>query len=422
MKEHIKKHPLLLYPLLFVGGLALTLLALACAVGNTGFSAPSLADEAYAVCATGTPIPTEVFTFLIGTSTPIPSTTPPLGIGTPIFGTGFTTPVPTETPYYRVESFYIDQIVHLAGVTIELMSWSQAPDPDYDNMDLHTFTFRIGNHIGDGQIFALSQYLFIRRVTTVDNQILIGRWTANPEHVGNIELQPMARDEKREYSIPIRAPKGQITELGLVSSWQSQLVGGVPIWFIPEPDTSNCGFWWVDWQLGPPPRPTPSIIGVGSGGYGSGGTGVCGWPVAGTLVRGFGCSAFATGITDPMGCADPIPYFHNGLDISAPIGTAIVAPVNGRIATGYDDVRGNYVQVINDTMAERHDLLHMDSVFVVDGQDIPAGQAVGTVGNTGNSTGPHLHWTIRRNLIAVDPATWGGCTAEEPLNGLANSD
>jgi hypothetical protein len=392
---------------------------LACMVGGSGFSTPPLADEAFAVCATATPVPTVTFVYPIGTSTPVPDATPPV-VGTPIYGVGFTTPVPTETPYYRVESFYQAQVVHLDNITLELVDWSQAADPDQGEMALYRFTFRVGNYIGEGQLLPLSQLLFIRRVVTADGETLIGRWTANPEYTGAIELEPMGVGAVREYEIAIRAPQGTVTEIGLVSTWQSQLPGGVPIWFLTDQDPTDCGYWWVDWgdgNEGPPPRPTPSIIGVG-GGYGGGGIGSCGWPTTGTLMRGFGCSAFPTGITEPMGCSQPAPFFHNGLDIAAPIGTAVVSPISGSVtAAAYDEVRGNYVWLANSAANERHDLLHMESLFVVAGQQVTAGQVVGTVGNTGNSSGPHLHWTIRQDLVLVNPATWNGCVAGEDGDG-----
>jgi hypothetical protein len=385
--------------------------ALACVAGGSGFSTPPLAGEAFAVCATATPVPTVMFTIPIGTSTPVPHATPPV-VGTPVYEIGFTTPVPTETPYYRVETFYGSQLVHIDNITLELTGWTQAADPDHEAMAVYSFTFRVGNYIGDGQLFPLSQLLFIRRVVQADGHTLLGRWTANPEHTGHIELEPMGFGAVREYEIAIGAPEGQVTEIGLVSSWQSPLAGGVPIWFLTDLDPTACGYWWVNWgegDEGPPPRPTPAIIGLGGG---PGGSGICGWPTTGTLMRGFGCSSFPTGITNPMGCFYPAPYFHNGLDIAAATGTAIVAPISGHVtAAGYDDVRGNYVWVESDVLGERHDLLHMESVFVQAGQQVTAGQAVGTVGSTGNSSGPHLHWTVRRNLVLIDPATWNGCVA-----------
>lgn len=83
---------------------------------------------------------------------------------------------------------------------------------------------------------------------------------------------------------------------------------------------------------------------------------------------------------------------HNGLDYGTPTGTEILAPHSGKIIetssdpTGY----GNYIKVEN--TKEGSVLAHLKEFKVTVGQDVTEGQVIGLSDNTGNSTGPHLHW------------------------------
>jgi murein DD-endopeptidase MepM/ murein hydrolase activator NlpD len=49
---------------------------------------------------------------------------------------------------------------------------------------------------------------------------------------------------------------------------------------------------------------------------------------------------------------------------------------------------------------------HQSEIVVVEGQEVQAGELIGLIGNTGLSTGPHLHWELRLNGIAVNPVQW----------------
>jgi len=87
---------------------------------------------------------------------------------------------------------------------------------------------------------------------------------------------------------------------------------------------------------------------------------------------------------------------HNGVDYGTPTGTPIIAPHSGAVieaaydATGY----GNYVKIENDK--EGSILAHFQSFNVNAGDTVSEGQQVGLSDNTGNSTGPHLHWGYYR--------------------------
>jgi len=85
---------------------------------------------------------------------------------------------------------------------------------------------------------------------------------------------------------------------------------------------------------------------------------------------------------------------HKGLDIAAPIGTPIYAPVAGRViragsATGYG--LAVYIQHDDGSVSVYG---HIDDFFVTAGERISAGQLIAEVGNRGQSTGPHLHFQV----------------------------
>lgn len=88
---------------------------------------------------------------------------------------------------------------------------------------------------------------------------------------------------------------------------------------------------------------------------------------------------------------------HNGQDFGCPTGTPILAPHDGRVIEALNDPTGYgwYVKIENDR--EGSILAHFNSTPIVKvGDTVTQGQQVGVSGNSGNSTGPHLHWGYYR--------------------------
>lgn len=94
---------------------------------------------------------------------------------------------------------------------------------------------------------------------------------------------------------------------------------------------------------------------------------------------------------------------HNGLDLAAAKGTPVKASGSGQVvAVGW---RGAYGRVVEIDHGQGLTTIyaHLDKYIVKKGQKIAAGQDIGQMGNTGRSTGPHLHFEVRVNNIPIDP-------------------
>lgn len=108
---------------------------------------------------------------------------------------------------------------------------------------------------------------------------------------------------------------------------------------------------------------------------------------------------------------------HQGLDIGVAEGTPIFAVRAGIVTTAtYNDSAGNYV-TIDHADGFRSIYMHMAAYIVSAGQEVAAGQVIGYVGSTGESTGPHLHIGISYNGVYLDPQ--GYLTYQDPQETTA---
>ena len=118
------------------------------------------------------------------------------------------------------------------------------------------------------------------------------------------------------------------------------------------------------------------------------------WPVEGRVTSSFGERE------DPFNGEGA---FHAGMDISAPTGTPIRATADGLVDSA-ETANGYGRQVILD---HGHGIRtvygHMAKMVVLAGQHVTRGQIIGYVGQTGRSTGPHLHYEVRINNVPVNP-------------------
>lgn len=95
--------------------------------------------------------------------------------------------------------------------------------------------------------------------------------------------------------------------------------------------------------------------------------------------------------------------FHAGLDIAGQVGTPIVAPANGRVVfAGKRGPLGNAV-ILDHGYGVRTQYGHNDELFVKSGDQVARGDKIATLGNSGRSTGPHLHYVVEVNGKTRDP-------------------
>lgn len=127
------------------------------------------------------------------------------------------------------------------------------------------------------------------------------------------------------------------------------------------------------------------------------------------------CPVVFDAVASPFGWREhPISggwSFHGGIDLDAPEGRPIVASRDGTVYyVGYNDSAGNHVILQHDADTSGHAwdsrYLHMCYAVVSAGQTVKQGDIIGYVGETGEATGPHLHFVICRDGRAVDPADY----------------
>ena len=97
-------------------------------------------------------------------------------------------------------------------------------------------------------------------------------------------------------------------------------------------------------------------------------------------------------------------YLHKGIDIAGSIGVPVLASANGKIIeSGYDRGYGNYV-LIRHKYGFRTRYSHLQNLYTSEGQEVRQGEIIGTLGNTGISTGPHLDFQIILGTDVIDPS------------------
>ncbi|NQY99042.1 MAG: peptidoglycan DD-metalloendopeptidase family protein [Bdellovibrionales bacterium] len=100
------------------------------------------------------------------------------------------------------------------------------------------------------------------------------------------------------------------------------------------------------------------------------------------------------------------PVMHAGLDIAAPPGTPVYAPADGVVSfVGYESGYGKLVSVDHGYGVVTR-FAHNSRILVEKGQKVSRREVISTVGNTGRSSGPHLHYEVRVHGVPVDPMNY----------------
>ena len=130
------------------------------------------------------------------------------------------------------------------------------------------------------------------------------------------------------------------------------------------------------------------------------------WPMKGWVSQEFGCTGF--GWEPPQGgCA----HFHRGIDIVAPSGTPVRAAASGSVVfVGYNPYDNPndpaWIVILSHGGGLSTWYGHLQPIVprgIVEGARVSVGQVVGYEGNTGHSTGPHLHWAVVKDGTFVNP-------------------
>lgn len=122
------------------------------------------------------------------------------------------------------------------------------------------------------------------------------------------------------------------------------------------------------------------------------------WPVEGRISTEYAMIRYVNGGKESSR--------HSGLDIAAPTGTPIKAVADGIVTFASDLIISGNVVCLDHGMGLFTSYVHMNEIYVLDGQVVKAGDIIGEVGSTGYSTGPHLHFTVWKNGVYLNPNTF----------------
>ncbi len=113
----------------------------------------------------------------------------------------------------------------------------------------------------------------------------------------------------------------------------------------------------------------------------------------------------------------PTSYRHSGIDIAAPKGTGVMAANHGTVTFASDLIVSGNVIVLDHGYGLFSSYVHLDELYVEEGQTVTKGDIIGAVGSTGYSTGPHLHWSLWKNGVYLNPWKF---IEEDPLEVFEN--
>lgn len=380
-----------------------------------------------------------------GWPTPTPTATPaPTEIPVWVPPNWPPTPIPTPTPYFLYGSFYrqariwipvrpVERATPTAPLTgprepemLSLMLTQYTllgTSPVNSAWQCRGFTFEIQNFSEASALdFDLPAQVFLKQrgQTTLyhtDMETLMA--------FGGV--YPAARfmpGETRTVTLPLCAPGNEADlMLGVMTSLYTPVAAGTgstapggadtTIYINFQEMTPGCSYTPGDPGYPYPELSSPPAIPSGLPFYGGAvggrisGNAPVSQPPCGGITRGFGCDDFPTGVSGAGRCPAELPYWHTGIDYSCVTGTPIYSPLEGVIDTwGWGGGYGNLASVTGGPLRSMY--AHLSEFGTQPycsggGSWCEAGALIGYVGNTGFSTGPHLHWEVRLNGVPIDP-------------------
>lgn len=118
------------------------------------------------------------------------------------------------------------------------------------------------------------------------------------------------------------------------------------------------------------------------------------WPVEGRISSPFGATRYVNGVLNNR---------HSGIDIAAPRGTPVKAAADGMVKLAASLLSTGNTIIIDHGWYVTSSYSHLDSIKVKVGELVKKGDIIGTVGSTGVSTGPHLHWAVTVHGVFINP-------------------
>ena len=119
--------------------------------------------------------------------------------------------------------------------------------------------------------------------------------------------------------------------------------------------------------------------------------------------------------------SDPIDgetKFHKGMDVAVAQGTTVYAPADGKVVSVGQQTGYGLTVVVQHPNGGETKYAHLSSATVRPGDSVSAGEPIARSGNTGRSTGAHLHFEVLANGQAVDPSGWVDAVVAGPAAGL----
>lgn len=120
------------------------------------------------------------------------------------------------------------------------------------------------------------------------------------------------------------------------------------------------------------------------------------WPASGTVTSYFGWRP------DPNSAGMSL---HQGIDIDAALGSRVSAALDGVVTNVYQSAEYGLTVEVEHAGGLSSVYGHLDSASVIKDQRVSKGDAIGAAGQSGNATGPHLHFELRKDGLEVDPMT-----------------
>lgn len=370
------------------------------------------------------------------------------------------TPQPTPTPYVITGgTFYLNQTIWIPiysrvrawqheWIRLSVKDWSPlGSSPTHAEATCIAFNLNVRSFAGSPIDLDLPTMVYLSTPHT--NAVYQATHAAFRDFGVPYPEARFSPDEERTVTVPICFPElpdpGNVRShlrLGILASLFESRAGSAAVdgTLLTGSDTAfYVDFWSYDPHCSYPPAQglypefSDPPLGVGNPIAGvltrpMGGRYAPGVPVTvppcHRITRGFGCSAFPTGVAGGERCPADQPYWHTGVDFACREGTPIYNVLDGYVRHwGWGGGYGNLVIIGNYSDSLKSYYAHLVGFAAPQpgcyeqgaiGDACHAGLVVGGVGTTGFSTGNHLHWEVRVHNVPVDPYLYFGTASAAP--------